>query len=208
MSLSDSLLYNAKHSAVSGHKYRHILPIYNKATVLPGEVMMLNVPRGRKGQFFNQTMSYLKFKLSNTSARTSDDATADKQATIAPDYSISSRIERLDIYHGFNLLEKIRGYRLLPTLWTYITDCADALISIGNVLHGMGITPRIGEGLIVGDSMYYVIPLLSGIVGCMQSKYLPTGDMSAGDLRVEITLANNADGVATSLNDTTTAPKT
>jgi hypothetical protein len=37
--------------------------------------------------------------------------------------------------------------------------------------------------------------LLSGIVGVLQNKYLPTGDMSAGDLRLEITLANASDGV-------------
>jgi hypothetical protein len=42
----------------------------------------------------------------------------------------------------------------------------------------------------------------------MQSKYLPTGDMSGGDLRVEITLANNNDGVTTSLTDTTGGAKT
>ena len=42
--------------------------------------------------------------------------------------------------------------------------------------------------------MYY-IPLLSGIVGVLQNKYMPTGDMSAGDLRLELTLANASDGV-------------
>jgi hypothetical protein len=42
----------------------------------------------------------------------------------------------------------------------------------------------------------------------MQSKYLPTGDMPAGDLLVEITLANNNDGLTTSLTDTTTGAKT
>ena len=42
----------------------------------------------------------------------------------------------------------------------------------------------------------------------MQSKHLPTVDMSAGDTRVEITLANNDDGFTTSLTDTTTGVKT
>ena len=41
----------------------------------------------------------------------------------------------------------------------------------------------------------YCIPLLSGIVGVLQTKYLPTGDMNAGDLRLELTLANAADGI-------------
>ncbi len=46
MSLSDSLVYQAKPSAVSGHKYRQNLPTYNKDSFSPGEIMMLNVPRG------------------------------------------------------------------------------------------------------------------------------------------------------------------
>jgi hypothetical protein len=37
--------------------------------------------------------------------------------------------------------------------------------------------------------------LLSGIVGVLQSKYLPTGDMTAGDLRLELKLAPSAYGV-------------
>ena len=49
MSLSDALVYSAKPSAVSGHKYRQNLPTYNKSTFFPGEVTMLNVTCGRKG---------------------------------------------------------------------------------------------------------------------------------------------------------------
>ena len=103
MSLSDSLVYNAKPSAVSGHKYRQNLPSYNKSSFFPGEVIMLNVPCGRKGQFLNQKMSYLKFKVKNTSVITAAEVTAGKQATKAPNYSVSSLIERLEIYHGSNL---------------------------------------------------------------------------------------------------------
>ena len=156
---------------------------------------MLNVPCGRRGQYLNQRMSYLKFKLSNTSVRTAAEVTAGTPATITPDYSVSSLIERLEIYHGSNLLEQIHGYGLLHTMWTDMTGCADAHYTTGNVMEGMGATARVGEDLTVGTSRYYTIPILSGIIGCLQSKYLPTGDMSAGDLRVEITLAANNDGV-------------
>jgi hypothetical protein len=84
-----------------------------------------------------------------------------------------------------------------------MTGCGDANLTTGNVLEGMGSSVRVGEALTVGTSRVYAIPILSGIIGCMQSKYLPTGDMSAGDLRVEITLANNNDGITTSLTDST-----
>ena len=105
MSLSDSRVYSAKPSAVSGHKYRQNIPSYNKSSFFPGEVIMLNVPCGRKGQRLNQKMSYLKFKVNNTSVRTPEEAAAIKQANIAPVYSVSSLIERFEIYHGSNLIE-------------------------------------------------------------------------------------------------------
>ena len=79
--------------------------------------------------------------------------------------------------------DRMRGYAHLTT---------------GNVLEGMGSSVRVGEGLTVGTSRVYAIPLLSVIIGSMQNKYLPTGDMSAGDLRVEITLANNNSGIVVS----------
>jgi hypothetical protein len=195
MSLSDALVYSAKPSAVSGHKYRQNLPAYNKRVFTPGEEIMLNVPCGRCGQYLNQRMSYLKFKLTNTSVHTAAEVAADTPDTITPDYSISSLIEILEIYHGSNLLEQIHGHGLLHTMWTDMTGCADSHLSTANVMKGMGTTARVGEDLTGGASRYYTIPILSSIIGCLQSKYLPTGDMSAGDLRVEITLAANNDGV-------------
>jgi hypothetical protein len=208
MSLSDSLVYQTKPSAISGHKYRQNLPTYNKASFFPGEVIMQNVPCGRKGRFLNQKMPYLKFKFKNTFVITAAEVTAGKQATIAPDYSVSSLIARLEIYNGSNLLEQIHEYGLLHALWLDIIGCTDAHLSTGNVMEGMGTTVRVGEALTVDKSRVYTIPLLSGIIGCMQSKYLPTAGMSAGDLRVEITLANNNDGITTSLTDTTNGAKT
>jgi len=54
---------------------------------------------------------------------------------------------------------------------------------------------RDGVSIPLGGSKYCCIHLLSDLVGCMQNKYLPTGDMPGGDLRLEITLANVFDGV-------------
>jgi hypothetical protein len=152
-------------------------------------------------------MSYLKFRVTNTSAITAGEVTGGKQATIAPDYSVSSLISRLEIYHGSNLLEQIHEYGLLHTLWTDMTGCSDAHLTTGNVLEGMGTSVRVGENLTIGNSRVYAIPLLSGIIGCMQSKYLPTGDMSAGDLRVEITLTNNNNGIVVSQEASTAGTK-
>ncbi len=72
-----------------------------------------------------------------------------------------------------------------------MTGSAEAQKSTGNILEGMDETnPRTDDAAALGDSKFYCIPLLSGIGGCMQNKYVPPGDMSGGDLRLEITLAN------------------
>ena len=113
---------------------------------------MLNVPCGRKDQFLDQKMSYLKLNVKNTSVITTQEVTAGKQATITPDYSVSSLIERLETYHGSNFFEQIHGYGLLHTLWTDMTCCGDAHLTTGNVMEDMGLTARTGEALTVDES--------------------------------------------------------
>ena len=68
MSVSDALVYSPKPSAVSGSKYRQNIPRYNKSSFGPGETVLLNIPCGRRGQYLNHRMSYLKFKVTNTAA--------------------------------------------------------------------------------------------------------------------------------------------
>ena len=129
MSLSDSLVYAPKPSAVSGHKYRQNLPTYNKFTFVPGDTMMLNIPCGQKGQFLNQRMSYLKYKVTNHCQRTAAEAAANPVvavATIRPDYSGSSLFARLELYHGSNLLEHIREYDVLHALWSDMAGSFEA----------------------------------------------------------------------------------
>jgi hypothetical protein len=84
MFLSDSLVYAHKPSAVYRHKYRQNLPTYNKAEFYPGDTMMLNIPCGRKGQFLNQRMSYIKFKLNNKRVLTTNEAAANPVVATAP----------------------------------------------------------------------------------------------------------------------------
>ena len=187
MSLTDALVYAPKPSAVSGQKYRQSVPSYNKSEFLPGETIMLNIPCGRKNQFLNQRMSYLKFKLVNLETTTTD--------TIQLDYSGASLFSSFELYHGSQLLESIREYGALYTLWQDMVGSVEAMKHTGNLLEGCSDTfERQGMTLNGGAEITLCIPLLSGIIGSMQSKYLPTGDMH-GDLRVELTLANANDGI-------------
>jgi hypothetical protein len=89
MSLSDSLVYAPKPSAVSSSKARWNKPSYNKSTYNPGEVVMINILTGRRGSFLNTRMSYLKFKVQDTGT--------DAGHTIAADFNIASIFSRLEL---------------------------------------------------------------------------------------------------------------
>jgi hypothetical protein len=65
----------------------------------------------------------------------------------------------------------------------------------GSVLEGFSVSND-RKGIIIPPNTFRILclPILSGIVGVSQEKYLPTGSM-VGDLRLELTLANQKDGV-------------
>jgi hypothetical protein len=92
MSLNDSLVYAPKPSALSSSKARWNQPSYNKSSFSSGEVIMLNIPTGRRGSYRNTRMSYLKFRVTNTGT--------DAAHTITADINIASIFSRFELYHG------------------------------------------------------------------------------------------------------------
>jgi hypothetical protein len=194
MSLSDSLVFNPKPSAVTSSRLRSNFPCYNSATATPGSTSMINIACGRRGQYLSCKQSFLKFQLNNLSSTVGD--------KIAVDYSASSLIQRIDVYHASTLLESISEYGALYTLMQDMQGYLEAQRYAGNILEGIdGATARVGADIPGGSarspatSLTFCIPLLLGTLGCLQSKYLPLGAMSAGDLRLEVTWANANDGV-------------
>jgi len=87
ISLSDSLMYAPKPSRVSSSKARWNQPSYNKNSYNPGEVIMLNIPTGRRGNLLNTRMNYLKFKVANIGIYAAH--------TIAADFNIPSIFDRM-----------------------------------------------------------------------------------------------------------------
>ena len=128
MSLNDSLMYAPKPSAVSSSKARWNQPSYNKSTYNPGEVVIINIPTGRRGSFLNPRMSYLKLKVQNTGT--------DAGHIIAADYSIASIFSRMVLYHGSKLLERIYEYGLLINLWHDMTGSLAAHGTTSNLMEG------------------------------------------------------------------------
>ena len=145
---------------------------------------MFNIPCGRRGQFLSPRASYFKFKLNNTGGASS---------TLTLDYSAHALISRLEIYHGANLLEQISDYNVLAHILKDIQSGSDHQLCVGAALEGINSTgSRVGETINSGANRVFSIQLLSGIVGGLQEKYVPVGEL-AGDLRLELTLAGPND---------------
>jgi hypothetical protein len=101
---------------------------------------MLNIPTGRHGSFLNTHMSYLKFKVTNTGTNSGH--------TIAADFNIASIFDRLELYHGWNLLEQIHSYGLLVNLWHDMTGSTAAHGTTSSLLERHhGTTARTGEDI-------------------------------------------------------------
>lgn len=186
-SLTDSLVFSPKPSAVTGSKLRSNFPAYNASTFAPGATAMVNIACGRRGQYLNTRQSFLKFAIKNKNATAAN--------KLKLDYSASSFISRIDVYHASVLLESISSYGALYTLLQDVSASADEQLNAGSILEGMSSTNRVGVEISGSDTVTFCVPLLSGIVGTLQSKYLPLGAMSAGDLRLEITFADQKDPV-------------
>jgi hypothetical protein len=107
----------------------------------PGEVIMINIPTGRRGRFLNTRMSYLKLKVENT--------LTDKANTIKADFNIASIFSRRELYHGSNLLEQITEYGMLVNLWHDLCGSLASFVATGDLLEGQGTdaTPREGEAI-------------------------------------------------------------
>jgi hypothetical protein len=72
------------------------------------------------------------------------------------------------------MLEDIHEYGILVNLWHDICGNLSSFTTTGNLLEGQDAT-REGEAIAgAGSNQVFCVPLLLGIVGVLQSKYLPT----------------------------------
>ena len=159
---------------------------YNGTSFKPHQTMLLNIPCGRRGHYLNTRMFYLRFKIVNTHAT----------VPLALDFSAAGLIQSLAIYHGSNLLEQINEYNALYHLFVDLQGSTESVTRAGSILMGTHAnTLRSGVTVASNNGEAYVcIPIMSGIVGPLQSKYLPTGVITGGDLRLELTLASRKNG--------------
>lgn len=179
---TEELRYSKKPTAADGEIRTQVVPSYNKSTFSPTEVMMFTIPTRRPNQVLNSRQSFLRFKLNNPDAN-----------AIAVDYTADSIIESLDVWHGSQHLESIRGYNALAC----IVKDYQGNKNVQAMLEGEHeTTARTGATIAAsGGSINVCIPLISGLIGTMAPFMLPTFALTNSDLRVEITLATGVVGV-------------
>ncbi len=172
MSLIYLLAYSPKPSAFSFSEAQWNHPAYNKSTFNSGEIIMLNIPTGRRESIMNMRMRYLQFRLNNTSKG---------RVPLRSYFNIASIISRLECYHAVILLDSVNDYALLVNLLMNICWSTVFFVTACILLEGHSTTSRVGTSLAAGTSYVLCIPLLSGLSACAKKKYLPTGDLTAGD---------------------------
>eukprot|EP00873_Tetraselmis_striata_P041137 jgi/Tetstr1/461401/TSEL_006513.t1 len=167
--------------SVGGMKVRHNLPPINGREFSPGDTIEFSIPCGNKGEFLNTKQSYLKFKLKN------EDGTND----MTLDFSASAVIRLLECVYGSSVLEYVDQYGLLRNILSDAQSTSTNENFGSTVVEGVSAADyRTGADIGSGTTVTFCIPLLSGVVGTLQHKYLPVGDMSRDRLRLNLTLAN------------------
>tara|TARA_R100000482_G_scaffold4609_1_gene1592 strand:- start:622 stop:1956 length:1335 start_codon:yes stop_codon:yes gene_type:complete len=191
--LPQDLNFSLRPVSASARQYLQNLPPTNGSSFQPSNVIRVSIPCGRPNTFYQPHQSYLKLKLTNNHA----DA-------LTVDNSVHSLIQRLTIYHGSNLIEDINDYGVIASmLYDLQVDGAElgrtgAITSGGqdgqtfasNDISTSRNINRRGATVAGTADRVFAFPLISGVVGTMMSKALPVGEMSAGDLRIEIELAS------------------
>jgi hypothetical protein len=172
--LTSDVLYNMKPSAARCRSYRASIPASNKSTFSPSDTIIAYIP-ARRNCFLDTNTSYIRFTVKNN----------DGTNSINVDGTCNSWFQRLDVYHGSNLLETIQEYGVLSA---YLADFQLDYAKRYGLEPAMGCTAnRQGSTIAVtGCTQTFTTPIVSGTVGCLNDKYLPLS--LADDIRLEFTL--------------------
>ena len=208
--LTSSLNYGLKPSCPAGTKsYRVSQDPQNTSPYLPSQVIIINIPCGRDRTFLDCSSSFLRMTIKNMNAALNPAANGTYNS-FRMDNSGASLIRKLEIYHSSNLLESIDQYGVLSS---YLSDFSlnpssaaamspiygtSSEVSIDGTSNDTGLqSPGTRSGMMVTgqQTLTMACPLLSGLLGVYQDRYLPIGILNS-DIRIEITLADTYSGVA------------
>ena len=182
--ITSDLNYALKPSAVRSRSYRASILPTNKATFAPSDTCIIYVPGGRRNSYLDVGQTYMRFTVKNTDATNA----------FRMDGNASSVINRIDIFHGSNLLETIQGYNILVNYILDMQASQSQRAGLANIYGFDTAGDRQGVSISAGAQQTFCMPIFSGVVGVLADKCLPIG-MLADDIRLEITFETSALGV-------------
>jgi hypothetical protein len=196
MSVSTKQIYSQVPKSLACEKYLASIQPSSGNTFVPGDQIEFIIPT-RKLEFLNSVNTTLRFKVTPTS--TAGDPRFDNNATTV--------IDRVEVYHGSNLLEQLGGNGVLHTTmleaqtyeWnTPVTNVVAGQpgLSAPPISYGFATDVKRGGLSFAAAGTYIEISLLSSVVGLLANpnKYLPLCKMQAGPLRVVITVKDAVSG--------------
>ena len=179
LAVTSDLDYRLKPSAPRSRSYRASILPSNKNSFSPTDTAIFYIPGGRRNTYLDCTQSYIRLTLKNTSGTAG--------SSFALDHNANCVINRLDVFHGSNLLETIQTYNVLSA---YILDMQlsqSQKLSLSNIYGFNGAaSTRQGVSLGVANQKTFCLPIFSGVVGVLNDKMLPIG-LLADDIRLEFT---------------------
>jgi hypothetical protein len=170
--LSNDVLYNLKPSSVRCRQYRCSVPTSNKSTFTASDVAIAYIPC-RRNCFLDVTQSYLRYTVKNMDAANA----------LTIDGTAASFINRIDIFHGSNMLESIQNYDVLTA---YLADFQLNTAQRAGLEASWGCkSDRSGDSIAAAASQTFAMPIFSGVCGVLADKFLPMS--LADDIRLEFT---------------------
>ena len=183
--VSDSALFNLKPSCVRSTIYRASTPASNRQTWGPGDNVIFSINAGRNNTYLDPTGSYIKFTVKNNDV-----------SGVYFDNNAYSVINQINIFHSGNQLENMQEVGMMAA---YIFDSQlNPAQRVGlSSSFGMSsdiLNPRQGQYIAPGASATVCVPFLSGSVGVLSDKLIPTNRFR-DDVRCELQLSTKETGL-------------
>lgn len=174
--LTSDLMYNLKPSGARAKSYRASIMPTNKTVFAASDSLIIYCPCGRRGTYLNAGSSYMRYTVKNMDATNG----------MYFDGNGSSIIQRIDVFHGSNLLESIIGYNMLVNYILDVQASTSQRQGLANIYGFDSTGDRSGYLIPALGQITICMPLFSGVIGLLASKNLPLGFLN-DDIRVEIT---------------------
>ncbi len=179
--ITSDLNYSIKPSAVRSRSYRASVLPTNKTVFNPTDTCIIYIPGGRRNTYLDCGQTYMRYTIKNT-----DGANSCKL-----DNNGACVINRIDVFHGSNLLETIQGYNILANYILDMQASESQRKGLSNIYGFDASGDRQGATLAAGASLTVCMPIFSGVCGVLLDKALPIG-MLSDDIRLEITFETSA----------------